>query len=143
MNPRHVLPALLCAALPLIAPLIASAQPAAPVTIELNKTEQLGADCQAFLMMENGTESRFEKLGLDLVMIDRDGVIARRLAVEVGPLRAGRTSVKVFAIDGIECAAIGRVLLNDVLGCEDDAGPREDCFDLIQTSARGEIAFAS
>ncbi len=139
MNLRHVLPALLGAAFPLIA----SAEPAAPVTIELNKTEQQGADCQAFLLMENGTENPLEKLGLDLVMIDRDGVIARRLAVEVGPLRAGRTSVKVFAIDGIECAAIGRVLLNDVLGCEDDAGPREDCLELIRTSARGKIAFAS
>ncbi|MEZ5866298.1 MAG: Tat pathway signal sequence domain protein [Geminicoccaceae bacterium] len=138
MNPRHLLTAAVFAA----CPLIASAEPAAVLTIELNKTEQLGADCQAFLMMENGTESRLDRLGLDLVMIDRDGVIARRLAVEVGPLRAGRTSVKVFAIDGIDCGAIGRVLLNDVLACEDAAGPRDDCLELIRTTARGPIAFA-
>lgn len=128
------------AALALLAP-AATAQSPEAVAIELNKTEQQGEDCQVYLMMENGAGRRFDSLALDLVMIDRDGIIARRLAVDVAPLRPGRTTVKVFAVEDMQCEGIERVLLNDILACRAEDGASDDCLELVQTSARGPIAF--
>ncbi|MFN3261119.1 MAG: hypothetical protein ACE37J_11225 [Pikeienuella sp.] len=112
-----------------------------PVVLELNKLEPAGeaGGCQAFVLIENGAGA-MESLNVDLVMMDPEGVIARRLAVELGPLRAGKTSVKVFRVDGVECGRIGGVLLNDVIGCA-PAPEAGDCFALVSTRARGAVAF--
>lgn len=109
--------------------------------IELNRFDDQNGACQASLVLENGTETAFQQLVLDLVMFDADGVILRRLAVDMAPLRAGRMTVKAFAADGIACESIGRILLNDVLSCADAAGPTERCFDLIDTRSRTHAEF--
>lgn len=109
--------------------------------VELNKLEPHGEACRAYLVLENATGSAFEELKLDLVLFDTDGVVARRLAVEMAPLPAGKTSLKVFDISGLACDAIGRVLLNDVLACADAAGAREDCLALVSPTARGAVRF--
>ncbi|MEM9148676.1 MAG: Tat pathway signal sequence domain protein [Pseudomonadota bacterium] len=113
----------------------------AGLSIELNRLDTQAEACQAFLVMENGTEIAFEELVLDLVMFGDDGIIARRLAVDIAPLRAGRISVKVFAVEGTACEAIGRVLLNDVLSCAGAEGPVAGCFDLIDTRSRVSAEF--
>ncbi len=111
------------------------------VSIELNKLETHESACRAYLVLENGTNDAFHALKLDLVMFDVEGIVAKRLAVEVAPLPAGKTSLKVFEIDDMACEGIGRVLLNSDLACADAAGSRDDCLDLISTSARGQVAF--
>lgn len=113
----------------------------AEVRVELNKLEPHGGDCRAYLLLENASGAGFENLALDLVMFDGEGVVARRMAVETAPLPAGKTSLKAFDVDGLACAGIGRVLLNDVLECVDDAGPRGDCLALVSTAARGSVPF--
>lgn len=113
----------------------------AGLSIELNRLDTEAEACQASLVMENGTETTFEQLVLDLVMFGEDGIIARRLAVDVAPLRAGRMSVKVFAVDRTACESIGRVLLNDVLSCAGGEGPLAGCFELIDTRSRVSAEF--
>ncbi|MEM9011162.1 MAG: hypothetical protein AAGE18_08050 [Pseudomonadota bacterium] len=108
------------------------------LTVELNKLEPQGTACQAYIVLQNGTEAAYDELALDLVMFDTDGVIARRLAVDMAPLRAGRTSVKVFAVDGLACDGISRILINDVLSCvpTGEAEGQADCVGLIETTSR-------
>lgn len=118
-----------------------SAQARQAVSVELNKLEPNGGACRAYLVLENLTESAFETLKLDLVLFDSDGVVARRLAVETAPLPAGKTSLKVFDIAGLECPALGRVLLNDVMSCADAGGTRDGCLDLLVPAGRGELEF--
>ncbi|MDZ7811309.1 MAG: Tat pathway signal sequence domain protein [Arhodomonas sp.] len=111
------------------------------VTVELNKLEADGADCRAYLVLENGTDITFEALRLDLVMFGQDGIIAKRLAVDTAPLPAGKTSVKVFAMSELSCAEIGRVLLNGVLGCADAEGDRDDCLARLSPESRAGVPF--
>lgn len=114
----------------------------APVRIELNKLEPAGeAACQAFFLIENRSGTRFESLKLDLVAFDGDGVVARRLAVELGPVRAEKTSLKVFSLGAIACDGVSRLLLNDVLACRDAESVLSDCLSRIETSSRAEIGF--
>ncbi|PWG63722.1 Tat pathway signal sequence domain protein [Sediminicurvatus halobius] len=133
------LPALLVGLL-LALPAVAQAQ-GGPVSIQLNKLEPDGDACRAYLLMENGSDSDFESLSLDLVMFDNDGIIARRLAVETAPLPAGKTSVKVFGISDLPCGEIGRVLLNGVLDCVDQTGERGDCLGRIAVDSLAGVPF--
>jgi len=109
--------------------------------VELNKLEPVEAACRAYLLFENHTADNIRTLKLDLVMFDGDGVITKRLAVEGGPLPAGKTNVKPFDIEGVDCATLSRVLLNGVLGCSDGDGERGDCLDLLQTGSRNNVEF--
>lgn len=109
--------------------------------VELNKLEALESACRAYLLFENGTDLQFSSLKLDLVMFDPEGVINRRLAVEGGPLPAGKTSVKLFDIDGVACGSVDRVLLNGILACRDAQGDRSDCLALIETGSRSSADF--
>lgn len=111
------------------------------VRVELNKLEPQDGACRAYLVFENQTDQNFSGLTLDLVMFDKDGVIGKRLAVNAAPLPASKTSVKLFDIDGLTCADIGRILINDALDCADSGGEVPNCVALIEPSSRSEVAF--
>jgi len=113
------------------------ASAAQSIRVELNKLEAEGGSCRAYMVTENSGDQSFQSLKLDLVMFDGDGIISKRLAVDLGPLPAGKTRVKVFGIDGVGCQRIGRVLLNEVLTCDGTDG----CGDLIAVGSRSDVPF--
>lgn len=110
------------------------------IEIELNKLEDRENSCRAYLVFKNKTDSQFNEFKLDLVMFGADGIISRRLAVDSSPLRSNKTSVKLFDIEGLSCAGISLILINDVLSCRDDY-ERSDCVDLIEASSKGNVSF--
>lgn len=112
-----------------------------PVSIELNKLEPQGEACRAYLVVKNTGEQAFDSLKLDLVMFDEGGVVAKRLAVQAAPLPAGKTSLKVFDIQGHACPDISSILLNDVLECTPALESPGGCLAQIAVSARGELSF--
>ena len=109
------------------------------VRAELNRLEESGEACQPYLVFENRTPTAFSSLKLDLVLFDGDGTVADRLAVEAAPLPAGKTSLVVFQVPSLECAEIGRILLNGVLACE--PGAERPCLDLVETESRLAVPF--
>ena len=111
------------------------------VSIELNKLEPQGDACRAYLVIKNTGEQAFDSLKLDLVMFDKGGVVAKRLAVQAAPLPVGKTSLKVFDVEGHGCADIGSILLNDVMDCTPAPEAGSGCLARIAVSARGELSF--
>ncbi|MEM8597880.1 MAG: Tat pathway signal sequence domain protein, partial [Pseudomonadota bacterium] len=109
------------------------------ISVELNKLETEAENCQSYLVLQNGTADAFDRLVLDLVMFDVDGIIARRLAVDIAPLDASRVAVKVFAVQGFACESISRMLVNGVLGCEAGGAARDDCRQLLAVSSRSDV----
>src|SRR3546814_5639074 len=93
------------------------------------------------LVVKNTGEQAFDSLKLDLVMFDRGGVVAKRLAVQAGTLPVGKTSLKVFDVEGNACQDIGSILLNDGLECAPAPEAPGGCLDRIAVSARGERSF--
>ncbi len=112
------------------------AEPAKSIGIELNKLEQQGGNCRAYLVIANPGSEAFSGFTLDLVVFDRGGTISRRLAVELAPLRPAKTMVKVFDIPLTACGGIGSILINDVLHCRDANGDVAGCVDRITTSSK-------
>lgn len=117
----------------------AAAEPS--VGVELNKLEPQGDACRAYVVLENRTDAAFDSFEMDLVLFDGDDIVARRLAIELAPLRTQKESLKVFDIQGLACPDIGRVLVNDVVSCSDETGPRTDCLELLAPSSRAAAGF--
>ncbi|HTW27116.1 MAG TPA: Tat pathway signal protein [Acetobacteraceae bacterium] len=153
--------AALAAALAAPLALPAAARAAAPIPLELNKLEPLtegGPACRVYFVVTNPDKTEISQLRLDLILFGTDGIIARRVALDLGPLPPGKTSVRLFDLQGQACSGIGRVLVNDVLACktggggaapassatasataEPPGGEREACLDRLSLSSRAKV----
>jgi hypothetical protein len=127
---RIVALALCCWALP------GWAQPPKSISLELNKLEQEGGSCRAYLVIANPGTDAFSAFTLDFVVFDTSGTIARRLAIELAPIRPAKTIVKVFDIPEAACSSIGSILVNNVMHCRDSSGDVADCVDRVNTSSK-------
>lgn len=112
----------------------AMAQSAGP-SLELNKLETFDKGCRAYLVINNPTETNYTGYKLDLVLFQTDGVIGRRFALDLAPLKASKKTVKLFELDGIACDKIGSFLINDVMECKAESGPSADCLQRLGTSS--------
>jgi hypothetical protein len=104
------------------------------IAIELNKLETQGQGCRAYFVVGNKKSTAYQELKLDLVLFRPDGVIGRRFAVDLGPLKPDKKSVKLFDIEGTTCDQVGSFLINDVMECKSDTGPVADCLKDIGVS---------
>ena len=107
---------------------------AANLTIELNKLEPQKESCRAYVVVTNNSSTIYQALKLDLVLFQPDGVIGRRFALDLGPLKAQKRSVKLFDLD-TPCDQVGSLLINDVLECNGETGSIPNCLaELTATS---------
>jgi hypothetical protein len=139
--PRRPRPAAVGFALILVRALLSCTTPGAAeaptkIGVELNRLEDQGGNCRAYLVITNPGSAEFSGFALDLVVFDRGGTIMRRLAVDLAPLRATKTTVKVFDISETACGAIGSILVNDVIHCRDASGDIAGCVDRLSTSSK-------
>lgn len=113
------------------------------VRIELNKVEAVGENCRTYFLIDNKKGEAWRSLKLDLFAMDIDGVAAKRLAVEVGPVPGRKTLIKLFDFPSLSCSRFGSVLLNDVVTCEGAASSREECLSAIETASKvASVPFA-
>jgi hypothetical protein len=105
----------------------ALAEPKA-LSVELNKLEPQGSGCRAYVVVQNDDATAYTALKLDLVLFQQDGVIGRRFAMDLAPLKAQKRTVKLFDLDNIACDKIGSFLINDIVECTAEAGPVENCL---------------
>ncbi|WP_338664959.1 Tat pathway signal protein [Pararoseomonas sp. SCSIO 73927] len=139
------LPVLLAPLLPMAAaPALAQTTPAqtAPaqiasggqVAVELNRLEARPEGCRVWMLARN-PGAAVDPLRLDLVVFGKDQVVARRLALDLGPLPAEKTMARIFDLAGTSCDGVGYLLLNDVLACGPDATPAA-CLGRLAVSSR-------
>ena len=107
-----------------------------PVSIELNRLDEQGPSCRASFVITNPGPEPYTGFKLDLVVFDKGGTIAKRLAADVAPLRADKETVKMFDIPDTSCAGIGSILINDVLDCRAGDKPAADCAGSIAVSSK-------
>lgn len=111
-----------------------------PIKLQLNKAETAGDACRVTMVIDNSHGGAFKTYKVDLFAFDTEGVAQKRVAVELGPIPARKTTVKIFDFAGITCGKIGRVLLNDVLSCEGEMS-RDSCLERTETESKASIPF--
>jgi hypothetical protein len=119
---------------------VPAAGAAAPsLDIELNKIEDAGGQCSAAFVMQNHMGATLDQLRIDLYVFDRGGVIMRRVYLDTGPMRDGKTTVASFAIVDRPCADIGRLLVNDIPICKASGGADLDCLAGLSLSSKATV----
>ena len=101
--------------------------------LELNAMETADNRCRMTFLIENKSTRNIDSLKLDLAMFNPEGVIQRRMIIEMGPVRSKRTNVRTFSSDS-DCTQLGAILVNDVSACApvDPAA----CMDGLALSSR-------
>ncbi len=112
-----------------------------PLKLQLNKLETAGEACRVTMVVDNAKGVGLKSYKVDLFAFDPEGVAQKRVAVELGPLPARKTIVKIFDFPGIACSKVGRVLLNDVLACDGGDAAREACLERTETESKADLAF--
>ena len=121
------------------APPAAADAASAPIRLELNRLESDGDNCRAYLLIDNSKGTSHRSFKVDLFVLDTEGIAAKRVVLELGPVAAKKTLIRLFDIQGVPCAKFGKVLLNDVLGCEDAAGQRQNCLANTTTDSKAAV----
>ena len=116
-------------------PATSGAQEATRLALELNKLEPGEKACRAYVVVDNTTPLSYDALKLDLVLFRSDGIIGRRFAVELAPVRPTKRTVKLFDLDGIACDDVGSLLVNDVIDCKVASAPATDCMSRLELSS--------
>jgi hypothetical protein len=80
------------------------------------------------VVVQNDSATQFDTVKLDLVLFQQDGVIGRRFAIDLAPIKPQKRTVKLFDLDGLPCDRIGSLLINDVVECKAAEGPLTDCL---------------
>lgn len=104
------------------------------IALELNKLESYDKGCRAYMVVNSSSDATFQSYKLDLVLFQSDGVIGRRFALDLAPLKPQKKTVKLFELDGVGCDKIGSFLVNEVMECKTDAGAQTDCLQKLSTS---------
>lgn len=112
---------------------------ATKVSVELNKLESQQSSCRAYLVIDNQSAKSFDALKLDLVLFQTDGIIGRRFALDLAPIKVKKRSVKLFDLDGVKCETIGSFLINDVMDCKAGGADESGCMDLLALSTRSNV----
>ena len=114
---------------------MASAQ-SGKLIVELNKFETIENGCRTFFLYRNNTGLSFHAFEMSLAILDKQGIIDRLLTVEAAPLKAERTTLKLFEIPETQCERIGEILLHEIAKCEPEQGGPLDCFTVIDLKSR-------
>lgn len=122
-------------------PVFAQTSSPGAFSLELNRLDAVSDDCRVTLVEKNSTQSAFTALKLDLVVFDGAGIVTKRVGVDAGPLKAGRTVVKTFDLKGLACDGVGRLLINDVLACEAEGIATDACLDILEPRSRVAAPF--
>ena len=122
-----------------LSPLPAGAADPPKLSLELNKLETVEKGCRVYLVVANSTDTGYAALKLDLALFQPDGVIGKRVAIDLSPVKPQKRTIKLFDLDGYPCDRIASVLLNDVTECRSDAGPVDNCVGAIALSSLSNV----
>lgn len=111
----------------------------ASIQVELNKLETQQTSCRAYLVVDNQTDKSYDALKLDLVLFQTDGIIGRRFALDLAPIKSKKRSVKLFDLEGVKCDAVGSFLINDIMDCKAGSGDETGCLERLTLSTRTNV----
>lgn len=122
----------------------ALAEDAAPqptLAIELNAVQPVEGGCRVTFLATNGLGAPLDRAAVEMALFKTDGAIERIVTLDFKGLAEGKTKVLQFQLTGLDCAALSRVLINDITACEGAALAAGACLPALITSARPDIAF--
>ncbi len=138
LKPRLLAAVLAAGALPAASTAALAQGAAAGLQLELNTVADVdGGGCRTTFVAFNGLPEAVEAAVLEMVIFDTSGTVRPPISLDFGAMAAGKTKVVQFDIPGESCAAISRILVNNVTSCTAPGGaPVAACADTLAVSSR-------
>ena len=111
------------------------------IAIELNKAANTDAGCRLTFVVKNDTEQLIEKVSYEIAAFDSAKTVIKLLVFEFGRFPVGKTKVVEFALAGVGCADISRILVNNSPECVADGAASTICLDALRTTSLAQIVF--
>lgn len=122
----------------------AVAQDAKPqFTLDLNAAAETEAGaCRFTYVASNQSDTALDRAAYQLAVFDAEGVVTRLLVLDLGAMVGGKTKILQFELAQTPCAAISRIVLNDVVACTAAGGAASDvCMSGLVATSRTAIQF--
>jgi hypothetical protein len=111
------------------------------ISIELNKAADSEAGCGLTFVVKNDTKMLLEKTTYELAVFDASKTVVKLFSFDFGRLPRGKTRVAGFAVAGVACSGISRLLVNTAPACVADGADSTICLDALRTSSLIKIVF--
>lgn len=112
------------------------AETATALTLELNALQPTDRGCRFTFLVENRLGGALEGAAFEMAIFDGDGRISRFTVVDFKDLPDGKTKVRQFDFGQMDCAGIGRVLVNDATECKGAGVEPGTCMQALETRSR-------
>lgn len=124
----------------------ASAQEKAPapaLNLELNAVQPSEKGCRLTFVVNNRLAGDLERVAFELALFDKAGSVDRLAVLAFKEMPAGKTKVSRFDIAGLDCATLGRVLVNEATECIGAGVEPAECMRRLSTSTKAGIEFGT
>lgn len=109
--------------------------------LELNAMQQAEKSCRITFLAANELGGALERAGFEIALFDRQGGIDQLVTLDFNTLGSGKTKVLQFELPDVDCASVGRVLINDVTACEGEGITPNACLDHLETRQKIDVTF--
>jgi len=113
----------------------------ATLTVELNALQKSDRGCRFTFVATNQLGVELSKAAFELVLFDTQGKVSRLTVVDFKDLPQGKTKVRQFDFSGLDCAGIGRVLINDATECAGAGLDPKACIRSLRPETSTEVTF--
>lgn len=118
-----------------------AAAPVPGLLVELNALQPSERGCRFTFVVKNGLGGELASAAFELVLFDKQGMVSRITIVDFKDLPEGKTKVRQFDFSGINCADLGRILVNDATECSGNGIEPKACIRHLKAETRTETEF--
>lgn len=115
--------------------------PTSSLAVELNALQPSERGCRFTFVATNKLGGALSSVGFELVLFNKAGMVTRITIIDFKDLPDGKTKVRQFDFSGVQCADLGRVLVNDTTECAGVGIDPKACIRYLQTDTRAETEF--
>lgn len=120
---------------------VSFAQNVPALSLELNAMQPSEKGCRLIFVIHNALGAALSKATFEMVLFERNGAVERITALDFKDLADGKTKVSRFELQGLDCAKVGRILVNEISHCVSEGIAQDACFQGLKLSSRTDIVF--
>lgn len=109
--------------------------------LELNALQASDRGCRFAFLATNNLGAELSAAAFELALFDKAGMLSRLTIIDFKDLPHGKSKVRQFDFSGVDCAGVGRVLVNDATECAGEGVDPKACIRGLKTETRSDVAF--
>lgn len=114
------------------------------LALELNAVQPSEKGCRFTFVVNNALGAEVNRAAFEIALFDSVGVVDRLTVLEFKGLPEGRTKVSRFELSGVDCAKVGRLLVNAVTACEGEGLTPQFCESRLKAGSKtGNVNFGT